>query len=289
MMALFRKKTKKEEPPPVEPPVTGGWRGFETRAVEKIEADDMASAIDNWCEAVDRFDEREKYLNKLCDGIVANVVGLVVERAKRGDESPTNLINDIDIELRAKHPENDRDLSDDTYRAIVGVMPESEDTDEMLLLCTAASGCVMGFMRRALDIRHVRKRCLDAAEMCMNAEEAIRRLPRGRNAGIHPKSAAKCAASLGVMFKHYAYEIDTAIFDMTPEELDQIRDSWKTLPDRYYQITEVLDSTYRLIISNFISRGKLERRRDSSICDYVSGFIAGYDPMIEKDIEEKSL
>lgn len=222
----------------------------------------------------------------MLDDAVREIVGLVRRRALESNESLTNLVQEIDVEMYLKHPDMpDRSLSDEVYGRIVSLIPSAGTTDEVIMLTSAASYCVMGYMRRAPDIRYVRKRCIDASDMCAGSADVIREMPRGkRTAGkIKPKFALKYAEAFSGMFRKYADEIDAATAGMDAADLDRIRDAWTSFPDRYVQIREALTESYQLALADVTSRGRHTRRRDAAIQMYVADFIAGTDPLSPED------
>lgn len=275
---LFRKKREEShEENLLERPDGDNWRDYARMGDAKAEEGDIVSAVDYWSEAVDRFDDdRAKYLGRFCDTVVGKTVSCVVAMAENGEVPPTNLIGDVEMELWVKQPDADRGLTDEVYRGIAERIPDTESADELLMLYTAASYSVLGFMRYSPDVRHIKKRCADAADLGAAVTESALGMKRGR---IKPKMAAKYACAFAGMFDAYAKTLGEAMEGMSSADLDRLAEGWGgDYPDRYSQIQESLQLTYRVALAGRFRKKSLRKKLLDAVEEYVAYCMENTDP-----------
>ncbi|MCQ2069908.1 MAG: hypothetical protein MJZ68_02120 [archaeon] len=193
-------------------PDDGGWRLWAAKGYDLLSQDDAIGAVENWCQAIDRFDGNAKQFGKFCDDVEEKVLVHIAELSGDGRFEPTHLMADLDLEVRVKLPEMEHTpFVDRIFYGMKEHIDEALGPEMTVSMYTAAAYSVLGGMRYAPDLGDVVERCREASRLASSAATQAGSYPRSSKGRLKPSEGKKYLEGFVWYFDTLADRLKAAI------------------------------------------------------------------------------
>ncbi len=277
-MSLFRKKLQEVPELPAEPQINedANWHVFCERAFEKARAEDIPSAVQLWCEAVDRFDDDSpKYLLKLREDIFNIVSFQMLEYAKKGKIVPTQLVAEVDAEALIKHGDVwTAPLCEGLFYFAKENISDCEGPESTAMLFIAGAYSIIGYLRFSSDPVESADKCREVSKLGVQAADQCSGYSRMTyQGGLKPKQARGFCLTVVAFFDKVAESLENGVSELSEEQLEQIRTHRKI--DRSDRL-EHLAAALQIVLGSSVEGHLPKRKKGDALENELSLYLADY-------------